>query len=559
MNNTGAFSSGMERTAEIPGAVLNPGLRSERIIENGNSHISDRWGVRWNEMETVRDFLQNFYDANPIKDIVTAYRDTTAYVYAPAEFDYRELVILGSDKDEDSESVGQYGEGFKASLLNAMRNWGCTVECYIGSRKIRFYFKSMTIGRSEKRLVHYELSEIDPIRGSCLVVSNCTAKLLKEFRFGLNYFYYNTNPLLGDLLVGTYNSEITVHKSNDPEKNGHVFYRNMLRAKIDLPIVIVCRKQFKKIDEKIAHDRDRKAFTGDVLDSLITLIFRGFRNYELAPMLVAVQDWWIKGDPVLAEIAESRKYSEKNYDSSMFPENYYAGESYPRDDYLLIIQIKEIVEEFKSRNYFRCPRYMSYFGMKTPDGEAMRRWREKQNKINRIYSRKPTPDEQSGINLLARFIKDLSPEMFTRFEHAGYTVGESDEILGELRKNRQWNEQHVFLNKDVFTGPFEEALSVLIHEWMHIFGYDGSRFFSDALTNVIALILKNGELLEQLKAYKAEWAALAGNIGRERKNMEKRSGLWAIVEGLSVTDMRTLLCGIPEDNLFRLLDEKGLL
>ena len=34
-----------------------------------DTRITDHWGVDWNAMEIVRDFLQNFYDANPIEDI----------------------------------------------------------------------------------------------------------------------------------------------------------------------------------------------------------------------------------------------------------------------------------------------------------------------------------------------------------------------------------------------------------------------------------------------------------------------------------------------------------
>jgi hypothetical protein len=545
---------------KIPEQILNPDPHSERIIETRDTQISDKWGVRWDEMETVRDFLQNFYDANAINDITITCRDTTVYVYAPAIFDHKELIILGSDKSDDPESVGQYGEGFKASLINAMRNWNCGISCYIGDKKIRFYFESMKIGRSEKRLIHYEISQITPIPGSCLVVSNCTKKLLKEFTFGLNHFYYDENPLFGALLVGTYNREIVIYQSTDPDKNGYVFYKNLLRAKITLPFVIVCRKQYQKIENNIAHDRDRKAFTKEVLDSLITLVFRNFRNYELKELLFAVQDWWPKGDPILAAIAESRKWDEKTYDSSMFPENYYAAESYPTHaDYLEFARINDIVEEFKKLNLLRCPRYMSYFGMKTPDGESRRRQREKQDKINKIYSRKPTPNERLGINLLARFIRDLSPEIAARFEDARYTIGESEEILGELRQSRGWKEQHVFLEKSVFILPFEEALALLIHEWSHIFGHDGSRCFSDALTNFIALILKNGELLDRLKADKSEWTKLAETIKQERENSQEPSGIKDIIGGLSREAMRTLLLGIPEDNLFKMLDENKML
>jgi hypothetical protein len=325
-------------------------------------------------------------------------------------------------------------------------------------------------------------------------------------------------------------------------------------------LVTICKKQYQTIENKIAHDRDRKAFTKEVLDSLIKLVFRNFSNNDLKKLLSVVQDWWQKGDPTLAAIAESRRYGGRTYSSSMFPENYYAAESYLHGvDCLESVRLRDIVEEFKKQNYFRCPRYMSYFGMKTPDDEFRRRQQEKQKKINKIYSRKPTPNENLGINLLARFIRDLSPEISLRFENARYTIGESEEILGELRSKRGWHEQHVFLEKSVFILPFDEALAILIHEWSHIFGSDGSRYFSDALTNFIALILKNGELLGRLNIYKSEWTELVETINQDRKNAEEPSGLKDIIGGLSREAMRTLLLGIPEDSLFKLLDENKMI
>ena len=44
-------------------------MKNHEIIDKINTHISDAWGVYWSEMETVRDFLENFYDANRIEDI----------------------------------------------------------------------------------------------------------------------------------------------------------------------------------------------------------------------------------------------------------------------------------------------------------------------------------------------------------------------------------------------------------------------------------------------------------------------------------------------------------
>jgi len=32
----------------------------EKVVEIIDTQITDKWGVQWDEMETVRDFLQNF-------------------------------------------------------------------------------------------------------------------------------------------------------------------------------------------------------------------------------------------------------------------------------------------------------------------------------------------------------------------------------------------------------------------------------------------------------------------------------------------------------------------
>lgn len=72
---------------------------SAEIID---TNVTDKWGVHWSEMETVRDFLQNFYDANKISDINISIDRNTVNVFAPAIFDPNELIYLGSGKLGDT-------------------------------------------------------------------------------------------------------------------------------------------------------------------------------------------------------------------------------------------------------------------------------------------------------------------------------------------------------------------------------------------------------------------------------------------------------------------------
>ena len=62
----------------------------------------------WDEMETVRDFLQNFYDANEADDITIKIKDREVQVFAPAVFDYQQAIYFDSDKTNDSDMIGQY-------------------------------------------------------------------------------------------------------------------------------------------------------------------------------------------------------------------------------------------------------------------------------------------------------------------------------------------------------------------------------------------------------------------------------------------------------------------
>ncbi|MCL2138105.1 MAG: hypothetical protein FWH41_01075 [Treponema sp.] len=160
-----------------------------KVINHIDIHVPATWGVHWDEMKTARDFLQNFYDANKVNDIKVHVDENTVQFYAPGKFDYKNLLYVRSTKTNNPDTIGKYGEGFKASLLNAMRNWNCSVEMYVGNKKLRFYFKDMEFDDSDDKIIICELSEIDPIQGTRLVVGNCNSRLITEFKFGLKHFY----------------------------------------------------------------------------------------------------------------------------------------------------------------------------------------------------------------------------------------------------------------------------------------------------------------------------------------------------------------------------------
>ena len=145
---------------------------------------------------------------------------------------------------------------------------------------------------------------------------------------------------------------------------------------------------------------------------------------------------------------------------------------------------------------------MHNLGMKCPSSVARQR-REEHNNLN---SRSPSLEEQKALNVVRDFAKDIAPNLYGRFKNAEYILGESDEVIGELRQ--PYGRKEVFLNVNIFSFSFAETVSIILHEWSHIYGYDSSRGFTDALTHLIQLLLENKEILTKIESYEKQWDEL---------------------------------------------------
>ncbi len=71
----------------------------------------------------------------------------------------------------------------------------------------------------------------------------------------------------------------------------------------------------------------------------------------------------------------------------------------------------------------------------------------------------------------------------------------------------------MFLAASVFTDDFARALAVFLHEHAHIYGYDGSRAFTDALTELIEATIRHRQALD---TYDNDWQTAREHILAER-------------------------------------------
>ena len=79
----------------------------------------------------------------------------------------------------------------------------------------------------------------------------------------------------------------------------------------------------------------------------------------------------------------------------------------------------------------------------------------------------------------------------------------SERILGELKdSNTTYGDKIIYLNKKLFKNSFGKVFSTLLHEMLHVFGKDGDRQFTDALTIVMERIINNHSII---KDYELRW------------------------------------------------------
>jgi hypothetical protein len=134
-----------------------------------------------------------------------------------------------------------------------------------------------------------------------------------------------------------------------------------------------------------------------------------------------------------------------------------------------------------------------------------------------------------------------------------YTVARTDVVLGELKRARGYRDVDVFLAEQVFVADFAEALAIFLHEHAHIFGHDGDRGFTDALTELIETVVRFRAALD---GHENEWETVRLQVQAERRDagrMTQTTPLTERLAALSEPEMRDLLQRIPEVVLKRLL------
>ena len=101
---------------------------------------------------------------------------------------------------------------------------------------------------------------------------------------------------------------------------------------------------------------------------------------------------------------------------------------------------------------------------------------------------------------------------------------------------------------DGFRLPF----AVFVHEHAHIYGFDGSWGFTDALTELLEIVISHRRDME---GFESCWLRMRDRVSEERCNHSARQQpqLHDRINELSETELRNVLKNVPHVTLKRLL------
>jgi hypothetical protein len=525
-------------------------------VKTLTSAVTTAWGVNWDEVYIARDLMQNVFDAN--RECLYAVRveqqGADVRISAPSPFNLERLFYLGSEKG--ANDIGQYGEGFKVAATCLLRDHGVTPVAASGRDVLCLRVAAEAVTDTKLYPVEYEFyRSSEEIPGTQLLLTGCSAKLAKALAEGLSHFFHADNPLLGaQRWSSDYRNNFEIYDSTDGK--GHVFYRGLKRGEIeDVPVILVINKQYEAIERKVSKDRDRNAFGGQLME----LFFRHFARYGLNAdsdgqriIVDAARTVWPRGHSLLNAVAESARGWPLALAKDVFADRYFAhcSSTHPAEQ----LEIERLERGWRNAGRHSLPAYFSHFSVLNAEDE-MRRVREQAfEESKRLGQRVPTSAENEGIHVLSKSLRDLAPEVSAVFDKGktNYTVAETEALLGQLKSARSYRSREVLLCAALFVSDFPMALATFLHEHAHIFGDDGSRGFTDALTELLETVMR---CRYDLDPFEKRWSAATRSVKKERQaagQMPADKPIEDWLDSRSEADLRELMRLLPEPVLRRL-------
>ncbi len=233
-------------------------------------HLVATYPVRWTAFATLRDFLQNFFDAAgpeafASKVVISREANATLIEMDGAGFALDWLLHIGASTKTSASpgsTAGYFGEGFKIAALCAVRDFSWQVG--MGSRdwSAEVVLAPDYIDGTAVRILSYDVKTANSLPGRTWLRLGQTAQVVHELLCSSvrNSFCFAGNPLFGELLCSQHGvsvwerssiplpADLPYRLSGAP--SGLLFLAHQARATLPIPFVV-------SLPDDRDHDRDR--------------------------------------------------------------------------------------------------------------------------------------------------------------------------------------------------------------------------------------------------------------------------------------------------------------
>src|SRR3989338_2227279 len=495
--------------------------------------ILDSYRVQWDLEKTARDTLQNFFDADKgtldktrislIESQGTEKKLYTVRIEGDANYDFRKLLHMGgTDKADNPNTAGGFGEGSKILSLVLLRDYGFS-DVQFGSTgwNIRFYLDAAPAGSYDQpaRGLFARLSTENKQPGNFVEITTDSKEKAEEFIRARQLFYSSDNPDFqeptaasdfdaggaGFKFLGIDENTRKVRSGNFYDAGQRCHYRDDRWNTVAGVHLWTTHKVF-------GADRDRGTIKPEkVNQQVIKPMLAHMSTEQLQGILRAMEAAWPTGTTAFYEacfevMSEAAKLLEKSKNTLQFDEKYLAATPF---------MSSHITDNLQQQGYVLCHSFFDKIGMKS----AKTCFLEMQQHLQV----EPTPEQSKRKDILHKTVV-LLQQAFTKGT-AKKSIENKDIWIYSREQEKsivsgQYDERFVWLSHAILDGPFAKALATYLHELDHQYCSDQSAAFSyqvtDYLEVTIAALLEDEDCYRQFSQLKKEWDEAMRTSGNKK-------------------------------------------
>jgi len=525
----------MQRVKNDEGA---PG--DENRVENSDSDYEQvplnlvfDYPVKWSKFKVLRDFVQNFYDAVGWRnwDVRFSWRiaeDRLSLFARDVGFSYDWLLHIGASTKRDGGGTyaGFFGEGFKIASLCALRDHSWNVTMHSRNWELKVVTAVIEIDEQWIDMLAYNIQRSDEkTRDTALHISPFhDLNILKAV---LQSFYYPGNPLFGNKIWESESASVYFRsdlqkpagypQTFDDKGRGIVFGAYQALGSFQYPLIFALhsfryddreRNTFYRMDVvKLIHEVASKL---PPEASMVVLLALKNRWYDRPRKKYDFESWHRIISTLVRNISTSPEHVALWREINPY---LLAARQVKRKDIDLYNRRQQALEWLRtSKTRYRLVQ-SAFISMGYPtvedacgadDGFSV--------------AHDPVVSERGYIRMLEKVALCLLSDLFSKIALPPCKIIESKNAVWQgmtviiPRKDRslrfrglpvRYRLPYVALKQELLTpDAFGRALSTYLHEIAHMFGTESSAAFSNALTELMHLVVTHSEMIAECRM---EW------------------------------------------------------